>query len=95
MLVCPTQSVNRLPLFPSLLSSLPPVLPPSCPPSQGYLRAAKCYLMLGNPSLSIDFYMKVLHVQPHHKQAKEEVRRSAPRSANDHSKTAKSCKREF
>lgn len=61
MLVCSTQSVNRLPL------------PPSCPPSQGYLRAAKCHLMLGNPSLSIDFYQKVLHVQPHHKQAKEEV----------------------
>ena len=57
------------PPLPSLSSSLPP--PPTSP--QGYLRAAKCHLMLGNPSLSIDFYHKVLHVQPHHKQAKEEV----------------------
>jgi len=40
---------------------------------QGYLRAAKCHLMLGNPNLSIDFYRKVLSVQPRHKQAKEEL----------------------
>lgn len=53
------------------------------------MRAAKCHLMLGNPSLSIDFYHKVLHMQPHHKQAKEEVRRFAPRSADDHSKEMK------
>lgn len=60
-------STSSLPFF---LSSSSPSPPTS---SQGYLRAAKCHLMLGNPSLSIDFYHKVLHVQPHHKQAKEEV----------------------
>jgi len=41
--------------------------------TKGYLRAAKCHLMLGNPNLSIDFYRKVLSVQPRHKQAKEEL----------------------
>lgn len=42
--------------------------------TKGYLRAAKCYLMLGNPSLSIDWYDKVLLLQPHNPQAAEEVR---------------------
>ena len=40
---------------------------------QGYLRAAKCHLMLGNPSLSLDFYEKVLNVEPKNQQAIEEV----------------------
>ena len=41
---------------------------------KGYLRAAKCHLMLGNPSLSIDYYHKVLERAPGNSQAKEEVR---------------------
>ena len=40
---------------------------------KGYLRAAKCHLMLGNPRLSIQFYEKVLKLQPGNTQAKEEV----------------------
>ena len=40
---------------------------------KGYLRAAKCHLMLGNPSLSMDFYRKVLELQPGNSQAKQEV----------------------
>ena len=40
---------------------------------KGYLRAAKCHMMMGNPSLSIDFYNKVLVMQPGNSQAKEEV----------------------
>lgn len=42
---------------------------------KGYLRAAKCHLMLGNPSLSIDYYHKVLERVPGNTQAKEEVGR--------------------
>ena len=41
---------------------------------QGYLRAAKCHLMLGNPSLSIDYYNKVLQVETKNKQALQELR---------------------
>ena len=41
---------------------------------KGYLRAAKCHLMLGNPSLSIDYYHKVLERSPTNTQAKHEVR---------------------
>ena len=41
---------------------------------QGYLRAAKCYLMTGNPSLSIDYYRKVLNVEKRNKQAMHEMR---------------------
>lgn len=40
---------------------------------KGYLRAAKCHLMLGNPSLSMDYYRKVLERAPANKQAKQEV----------------------
>ena len=40
---------------------------------QGYLRAAKCYLMLGNPSLSVDYYHKVLLVEKRNKQAQDEL----------------------
>lgn len=40
---------------------------------KGYLRAAKCHLMLGNPSLSIDYYRKVLERSPTNTQAKQEV----------------------
>ena len=40
---------------------------------KGYLRAAKCHLMLGNPSLSIDFYRKVLERAPGNTQARQEV----------------------
>lgn len=40
---------------------------------KGYLRAAKCHLMLGNPSLSVDFYNKVLTLQPKNTQAVQEV----------------------
>jgi DnaJ family protein C protein 7 len=40
---------------------------------KGYLRAAKCHLMLGNPSLSIDYYHKVLERAPGNSQAKSEV----------------------
>lgn len=40
---------------------------------KGYLRAAKCHLMLGNPSLSIDYYRKVLERAPTNTQAKQEV----------------------
>lgn len=40
---------------------------------KGYLRAAKCYMMLGNPTLSIDYYDKALMRQPHNSQAVEEV----------------------
>ena len=42
---------------------------------KGYLRAAKCHLMLGNPSLSIDYYRKVLERAPGNTQAKSEVRK--------------------
>ena len=31
---------------------------------KGYLRAAKCHLMLGNPSLSVDCYRNVLERAP-------------------------------
>lgn len=41
--------------------------------TKGYLRAAKCHLMMGNPTLSIDWYNKALHFQPGNKQAVEEV----------------------
>lgn len=47
---------------------------PSATSFQGYLRIARCHLMLGNPSLSVEFICKALLVQPHHKQAKDEVR---------------------
>ena len=40
---------------------------------KGYLRAAKCHLMLGNPSLSIDYYGKVLELAPGNTQAKQEA----------------------
>ena len=40
---------------------------------QGYLRAAKCHLMLGNPSLSIDYYNKVLKVERRNRQALSEL----------------------
>lgn len=40
---------------------------------KGYLRAAKCHLMLGNPSLSMDYYHKVLEQSPSNTQAKQEV----------------------
>ena len=40
---------------------------------KGYLRAAKCHLMLGNPSLSIDYYRKVLELAPGNTQAKQEA----------------------
>ena len=40
---------------------------------KGYLRAAKCHMMMGNPSLSTDYYDKVLIMQPGNSQAKEEV----------------------
>jgi DnaJ family protein C protein 7 len=39
---------------------------------KGYLRAAKCYMMVGNPSLSIDYYDKALSLQPHNTQAVDE-----------------------
>lgn len=41
-----------------------------------YLRAAKCYLMTGNPSLSIDYYRKVLQVEKKNKQALAELQLS-------------------
>ena len=41
--------------------------------TKGYLRAAKCHMMMGNPSLSIDWYNKALELQPRNKQAAEEV----------------------
>lgn len=37
------------------------------------MRAAKCYLMLGNPSLSVDYYHKVLVVEKKNKQAQDEL----------------------
>ena len=40
---------------------------------KGYLRAAKCHLMLGSPSLSVDYYRKVLERAPGNSQAKVEV----------------------
>lgn len=40
---------------------------------KGYLRAAKCHLMLGYPSLSIDYYRKVLEQAPTNTQAKHEA----------------------
>lgn len=40
---------------------------------KGYLRAAKCHLMLGYPSLSIDYYRKVLEQAPTNTQAKHEL----------------------
>ena len=48
----------------------PLLLPSLC---QGYLRAAKCYLMLGNPGLSTDYYGKVLEAEPRNRQALEEL----------------------
>ncbi len=42
---------------------------------KGYLRAAKCQTMLGDPDLSIVWYDKALQLQPRNKQALEEVRR--------------------
>eukprot|EP00731_Ephydatia_muelleri_P020267 Em0012g1092a len=45
--------------------------------TKGYLRAAKCHLMLGNPSLSLDFYEKVLNVEPKNQQAIEEMQVSS------------------
>ncbi len=44
--------------------------------TKGYLRAAKCHLMLGNPSLSIDYYQKVLLVERGNKQAMAEMETS-------------------
>ncbi|XP_064389364.1 dnaJ homolog subfamily C member 7-like [Halichondria panicea] len=41
--------------------------------TKGYLRAAKCHLMLGNPSLSIDYYQKVLGFERGNKQALAEM----------------------
>lgn len=41
--------------------------------TKGYLRAAKCHLMLGNPSLSIDYYHKVLQFEKGNKQAQSEM----------------------
>ena len=40
---------------------------------QAFLRAAKCHLMTGNPSLSIDYYRKVLQVEKRNKQALAEL----------------------
>lgn len=40
---------------------------------KGHLRAAKCYMMMGNPALSIDYYDKALLLQPRNTQAVEEV----------------------
>ena len=40
---------------------------------KGYLRAAKCQLMLGNPDLSLVWYNKVLTLQPRNTQVVEEV----------------------
>lgn len=40
---------------------------------KGHLRTAKCHMMLGNPALSLDYYDKVLALQPHNTQATEEV----------------------
>ena len=37
------------------------------------MRAAKCYLMTGSPSLSIDYYRKVLEVEKKNKQALAEL----------------------
>lgn len=37
------------------------------------MRAAKCHLMTGNPSLSIDYYRKVLSVEKRNKQALAEL----------------------
>lgn len=44
--------------------------------TKGYLRAAKCHLMLGNPSLSIDYYQKVLGFERGNKQAMAEMEAS-------------------
>ena len=41
---------------------------------KGYLRAAKCQTMLGEPDLSIVWYDKALQLQPRNRQAVEEVR---------------------
>lgn len=41
--------------------------------TKAQLRAAKCHLMLGNPSLSIDYYSKVLDVERANKQARAEL----------------------
>ena len=46
--------------------------------TKGYLRAAKCHLMMGNPSLAIDWYDKALLLQPRNSQAAEEVRSCLP-----------------
>ena len=40
---------------------------------KGYLRAAKCHQMLGNPSLSVDYYRKVFERAPGNSQAKMKV----------------------
>ena len=44
---------------------------------KGYLRAAKCQTMLGDPDLSLVWYDKALQLQPRNKQAIEEVTHSA------------------
>ena len=41
--------------------------------TKSYLRAAKCHLMLGNPSLSLDYYQKVLGFERANKQALAEM----------------------
>lgn len=41
--------------------------------TKGYLRAGKCHLMLGNPSLSIDYYHKVLQFEKGNRQAQAEM----------------------
>lgn len=40
---------------------------------KGHLRTAKCHMMLGNPALSLDYYDKVLTLQPRNTQAADEV----------------------
>ena len=40
---------------------------------KGYLMAAKCHQMLGNPSLSVDYYRKVFERAPGNSQAKMKV----------------------
>ena len=40
---------------------------------KGYLRAAKCQMMLGSPDLSIVWYDKALALQPNNTQAQAEV----------------------
>lgn len=40
---------------------------------KGHLRVAKCHMMLGNPSLSIDYYDKAISLQSRNTQAVNEV----------------------